>query len=152
MKISKDKVALVICVTLLITIAVAGCYDPLDQPVTTKPVTVDEPVTAGKVAGIYEFTRFEFVSNDDSVAPINMLDSLISLTELKLGTDDRFVLSYHFDGGAQRSIGGAMKVNTRDVQLDADSGNEEALAALMLGDTITLDREDMQFRACTGSA
>lgn len=138
MKMSEWGVALSLWIILFMAIAVAGCYenDPMAQP-----------VTADKVAGIYEFTQFEFVPNDDSVAPVNMLDTLISLTELKLGTDDRFVLSYHFDGGAQRSIGGAMKVNARDVLLEVESGNEEALSALLLGDMITLKREDMQLRA-----
>ena len=135
---SKKKVAILTCITLFAAIAVAGCNQN-DQ--------LAQPVTADEVAGSYEFTQFEFVPDDEFIVSVNMLDSLVSLTELKLGTDDRFVLSYHFDGGAQRSIGGAMKINTGDIQLEAESGNEEALATLFLGDLITLDRKDMQLSA-----
>lgn len=130
---------LLISITLLITtIVLTGCNEGDSLP---------EPISTDNMTGIYEFTQFEFVPNDTSMASVNMLDTLIALTELKLSADDRFVLSYHFDGGVQRTIGGILKVNTGDVRLDMESGNEEALASLLLGDLITLKREDTQLRA-----
>lgn len=146
-KFSRTTFYIWLFIVLISPSIVAGCEDNYAKPtsVTAGDNTVDI------LAGHYDFIRYEFVPDDSTIAPVNMLDTLIASTELWLGSDERFVLNYRLRGRAQRAVAGTMKVSQDDVLLHPEEGNGKVLKGLLLGDRITLNRDSLQLRASVSS-
>ena len=118
---------------LVALVAVSACDsgDAIDAP------------TPGDVAGVYDFDAFRFTPDASALAPVNVLDTLVtgeSFVELLDG--GQATLRFRRQGGATRFVPGDFEVRRSELRITFDGGNDDTLARLVLPGVLTFERDD----------
>lgn len=121
---------LLLTAVAVVTLAACDSGDPLDLP------------SAADVAGVYDVEQFRFVPDASALAPVNVLDTLV--------TDESFVeildggqatLRFRRTGGTTRIVPADVEVRRQQVRVRFQGGNEGTLGRLVLPTVLTFDRD-----------
>lgn len=101
-----------------------------------------DPPSPADVAGTYDLAALRFVPNSSALAPVNVLDTLVTAESfVRILDGGQAQLEFRRRGGTARFVPGTVEVRARQVRVTFAEGNGDVLARLVLPRVLTFDRD-----------
>lgn len=109
-----------------------------------------DPPTPADVAGTYDFTALRFVPTSSGIAPVSVLDTLVTAESfVRILDGGQAQLEFRRRGGTARFVAGEVEVRARQVRLTFEDGSDDVLERLVLPQVLILDRDSTSLTTTT---